>query len=112
MEAQEHKKRDFRRFTRGFLSGGVLRRPEAPRYLKYALIVAVFMLLYIAHGYYTQNLNRQYTRLNHRVKELRTRSLSFTERRMTATRQSEIIRALREHGVELEESLTPPTVVE
>jgi hypothetical protein len=98
--------------TRSFLSGSLLRRPEVQRSLKYALVVAGLMLLYIANGYYTQNLNRRYTRLNNQVKELRTRSLSLNERRMTATRQSEIIRALRERGIELDESIVPPIVVE
>ena len=114
MSTQDHtpKSGNFRRISRSFLSGGVLRRPGTLRYLKYALIVAVLMLAYIAHGYFTQNLHRKYTRLNHEVKELRTRSLSFTERRMTATRQSEILKALRERGAELDESLIPPTVVE
>ena len=104
--------RNFRRFARGFMSGNLLRMPEVQRQLKYALIVALFMLLYIANGYYTQKLNRRYSRLNNEVKELRTKSLSLSEMRMTATRQSEIMRALREYGVELEESVVPPKVVE
>jgi len=103
---------NFRRFARGFMSGNLLRLPGVQRRLKYALVIALFMLLYIANGYYTQQLNRRYTRLNNEVKELRTRSLSLNEMRMTATRQSEIIKALREHGIELEESVVPPAMVE
>lgn len=111
---QEHKKttENRRRFARGVVSGNLLRFPEVQRQLKYALIVAVFMLAYIALGYYTQQLNRRYSRLADEVKELNTKSLSLSEMRMTATRQSEIIRALREHGIALEESVVPPQVVE
>ncbi len=101
-----------RRYVRGLLSGSFLRMPQVQRQLKYALIVAVFMLAYIALGYHTRQLNRRYDRLNDEVKELRTKSLSLNELRMTATRQSEIIRALREHGIELEESVVPPKIVE
>ena len=101
-----------RRYVRGLLSGSFLRMPQVQRKLKYALVVAVFMLAYIAFGYHTQLLNRRYSRLNNEVQELRTKSLSLNEMRMTATRQSEIIRALREHGIELEESVVPPQIVE
>ena len=104
--------RNLRRFARGFMSGNLLRMPAVQRQLKYALVIAFFMLLYIANGYYTQKLNRRYTRLNNEVKELRTRSLSLNEMRMTASRQSEIMKALREYGIELEESVVPPTLVE
>ena len=106
------KNRNLRRFTRGFMSGNLLRMPAVQRQLKYALVIALLMLLYIANGYYTQTLNRRYARLNSEVKELRTQSLSLSEMRMTATRQSEILKALQQYGVELQESVTPPRVVE
>ncbi len=94
------------------MSGSLLRMPSVQRQLKYALILAVFMLAYIALGYQSQLLSRRYSRLNDEVKELRAKSLFLSKQRMTATRQSEIIRALGEHGVELEESVTPPKIVE
>ena len=104
--------RNFRQFARGFLSGNLLRLPAVQRHLKYAPIVAFLMILYIANGYYTQKLNRRYTKLNNEVKELRAKSLSLNEMRMTASRQSEIMKALQKHGIELEESVVPPTLVE
>mgnify|MGYP006068725209 FL=1 len=94
------------------MSGGILRQPEVRRNLPYGLFVAFLMFLYIANGYHTQKLHRRYARLNAEVKELRTRSVSMTERRMTATRQSEIIRTLKERNIPLQESLVPPKVVE
>lgn len=102
----------FRRFMRGFMSGNLLRLPEVQHKLPYAFFIAFLMLLYIANGYYTQKLNRRYSRLNSEVKELRTKSLSLTEMRMTATRQSEVIRALQEREINLTESVVPPKVVE
>jgi len=102
----------LRRNVRGLMSGGLLRRPDVLRKLPYVFFILLLMLLYIANGYYTQQLNRRYTRLNDEVKELRTQSLSINERRMTATRQSEIIRRLDAAGIELHESVVPPRVVE
>ena len=102
----------FRRNVRTFLSGGLLRRPDVLKKLPYVFFVLLLMLLYIANGYYTQKLNRRYTQLNNEVKELRTKSLSINEMRMTATRQSEIIQRLKEAGIDLQESVVPPQVVE
>lgn len=102
----------LRRNVRGLMSGGLLRRPDVLRKLPYVFFVLLLMLLYIANGYYTQQLNRRYTRLGDEVKELRTHSLSINEMRMTATRQSEIIRRLEAAGIELRESVVPPRVVE
>lgn len=102
----------MRRAAQRFAMGGLLRRPEVQRQLTSVFIVVLFMLAYIAYGYHTQQLNRRYTRLNSEVRELRTRSLYLNERRMTATRQSEILKALKEHGIELQESVVPPQVVE
>ncbi len=102
----------FRRNLRVFLSGSLLRRPDVLRKLPYVFFILLLMLLYIATGYYTQQLNRRYAQLNNEVKELRTKSLSINEMRMTATRQSEIIKRLQEAGIDLRESVTPPQVVE
>jgi hypothetical protein len=102
----------FRRNVRGFMSGGLLRRPDVLRKLPYVFFILLLMLLYIAGGYYTQHLNRRYIRLTDQVKELRTKSLSINEMRMTATRQSEIIERLRQSGIEMQESVVPPQVVE
>jgi hypothetical protein len=102
----------FRRNVRGFLSGGLLRRPDVLRRLPYVFITLLLMLFLIASGYRTQRINRRYIQLSNEVKELRTKSLSINEMRMTATRQSEIIKRLQEAGIELQESVVPPQVVE
>ncbi|MDR2937013.1 MAG: hypothetical protein LBU80_06725 [Rikenellaceae bacterium] len=97
---------------RNIISGDILRRPGVRRQLPYAFFVAFLMMLYIANGYRNQHLQRRFSRLQAEVKELRTQSLSVNERRMTATRQSEVMRLLRERGIMLEESIVPPKVVE
>ena len=102
----------LRRTMRGVMSGSVLRQPGFVRQLPYVFFILLLMLLYIGNGYYTQKLNRRYTQLNNQVKELRTKSLSINEMRMTATRQSEIMKRLQEAGIDLKESVTPPKVVE
>ena len=94
------------------MSGSILRHPQVRHKLPYALFIALLMFLYIMNGYHIQKLHRKHTRLNEEVKELRVRSLSFTERRMKATRQSEILNELERRGINFKESVTPPMIIE
>lgn len=101
-----------KKIFKGFISGNILRAPEVRRSFPYALFVALLMFLYIVNGYHTQKLNRRNNRLTEQVKELRAKSLAYSELRMTATRRSRIIEELHRRGIILNESLTPPKVVE
>ena len=77
----------------------------------YVLFIAVLMFLYIANGYHIQKLHRRHDRISEQIKELRSRSLTLTSIRMTATRQSEI-KELEARGIPLQESLTPPKIID
>ena len=80
------------------LSGNILTRAEVRRMYPYVLFIAVLMFLYIANGYHIQKLH--------------SRSLTLSSIRMTATRQSEIIKELEARGIPLQESLTPPKIID
>ena len=94
------------------LSGNILTRAEVRRRYPYIFFMALLMLLYIANGYHIQKLHRRHDKLTAQLKELRSRSLTLSSIRMTATRQSEIVRELQERGIPLHESLVPPQVID
>lgn len=102
----------FERNLAQVLSGSILTRVEVRRMYPYVLFIVVLMFLYIANGYHIQKLHRRHDRLTEQVKELRSRSLTLSSIRMTQTRQSEIIKQLEERGIPLEESLTPPKIID
>ena len=94
------------------LSGNILTRAEVRRMYPYVLFIAVLMFLYIANGYHIQKLHRRHDRISEQIKELRSRSLTLSSIRMTATRQSEIMKELEARGIPLQESLTPPKIID
>ena len=102
----------FERNLAQVLSGSILTGVEVRRMYPYVLFIVVLMFLYIANGYHIQKLHRRHDRLTEQVKELRSRSLTLSSIRMTQTRQSEIIKQLEERGIPLEESLTPPKIID
>ncbi len=112
MAEKEKNKTGRKRYFRGLLSGNLFRIPEVRRNLPYAFFIALLMFLYITIGYYTQKIHRKYDRLSKEVNELRIRSLSLNEKRMTSSRQSAVIQTLKVNGVDLQESVSPPKVVE
>ncbi|MCC8088594.1 MAG: hypothetical protein LIO79_04935 [Rikenellaceae bacterium] len=99
-------------YAKGVISGNILKREEVRRRIPYITFIAFLMFLYIANSYQTQRLQRKYIRMNREVQELRAKSLSFTEKRMTSTRQSQIIKELNERNIDLEESVIPPFKLE
>ncbi|MCD7962345.1 MAG: hypothetical protein LUF90_02065 [Rikenellaceae bacterium] len=99
-------------YFKGVISGNILKKEEVGKKLPYIIFISFLMFLYIANSFLTQSLHRQYINLNKEVQELRAKSLSFTERRMTATRQSEIIKELKKRNIDLEESVAPPLKLE
>lgn len=108
------KRRPFRleEYAGQVLSGNILTRAEVRRQYPYIFFMALLMLLYIANGYHIQKLHRRHDKLTEQIKELRSRSLTLSSIRMTATRQSSIIQELNARNIPLHESLTPPKVIE
>ena len=85
---------------------------EVQKHYPYILFMVLLAFLYIANGFHMQKLHREHNRLSAQVKELRARSLTLSSQRMIATRQSEIIRAVEERGIPLEELLAPPKIID
>ncbi len=112
--ASKPRRRPFRleEYAAQVLSGNILTRAEVRRQYPYIFFMALLMLLYIANGYHIQKLHRRHDKLTAQIKELRSRSLTLSSIRMTATRQSEIIKELQARGIPLHESLVPPQVID
>lgn len=102
----------FERYVKQILSGSILTNAEVQKHYPYILFMVLLAFLYIANGFHMQKLHRQHNRLSAQVKELRARSLTLSSQRMIATRQSEIIRAVEERGIPLEELLAPPKIID
>lgn len=94
------------------LSGSILTRAEVRRQYPYIFFMALLMFLYIANGYHIQKLHRRQERITGQIKELRSKSMTLSSMRMSATRQSAIIEELERREIPLRESLTPAKVIE
>lgn len=99
-------------YLASLLSGNILSRSEVRRMYPYMLFIAFLMLLYISNVFKMQQMYRREAALKREIKELRAKSVTISSMKMNATRQSQIIKELRERGIDLQESLTPHKLIE
>lgn len=107
------KKRKRRRIRIGqFFTGGILSQGQFTKRLPVIIYIVFLMLLYITNGFHLQRKHSQVDRMNEEIKQLKTVAVTTSVVRMTATRQHEIERLLKEMNIPLVIEETPPRVIE
>jgi len=94
--------------AKDLLGGGVLSRDVVIRQIPFILFLFFMLLFYIANQYRGQHIMQEIMTLEARVRRLRNEfiSTSFTLQKMS--KQSTVIRQIRERHLNLEEALVPP----
>lgn len=72
------------------------------------VLIVVIAVFYIANGYSMEKLYREKNSLETELKELRFESITKSADLMFIRKQSEVIKRIREKGIDLEESKEPP----
>lgn len=90
------------------LSGSMVTEKIILQNIWYILLVTLLTAMYIANRFHAEKITRQTSRLQREVRDLKSESLSTSADLMLMSRQSEVYRMVREHGLKLEELKTPP----
>jgi len=90
------------------LSGNMITEKIILKYLGYISLITFLAAIYIGNRFHAEKITRESTRLQREVKDLRADALSTSADLMNISRQSEVIRLVREKGLDLEELKTPP----
>ncbi len=94
-----------------WLNGDKLRsRKIREQYPLMGLIVAL-LFLYILTGYQSSKQQHRLTDTKKEMLDAKFRYMTISAQLTNATRQSQIIEALREHGSTLQENTKPPTKI-
>jgi len=100
--------RETKKLTaKDLLGGGVLSREVVIRQVPYLLFLFVLLLLYIGNQYQGAKVMKKVLKVEARLKELRTESISTTFERMEMSKQSEVIKRVQEKGLPLKEAVLP-----
>jgi hypothetical protein len=93
---------------KGFIDGTVLTREFVIRQLPYIIFLAILAIIYIGNRYHAEKLVRRSGELQAELKELRAEAVTVSAELMHLSRQSEVLKLLRNNNMDLVESLDPP----
>lgn len=74
----------------------------------FIIFIIVLGVVYISNGYSTEKLHRQRVELEREVSDLRFESITTAAELMFMSKQSEVLRRVRNEGLDIEESKEPP----
>jgi hypothetical protein len=107
-ESQERKELKRVGTLKGLLAGSLLTRERVVRQLPYILFLTLLAFIYIGNRYHAEKIVRENSKLQDEVRELRAKAISTSAELMHLSKQSEVVRLIRQKGLGLEESVTPP----
>lgn len=87
---------------------GSLLAEKLRRNIWFVLFATLLGILYITNGYSTEKLHRERIALEKEVKDLRFESITKAADLMFIRKQSEVIKRIKNEGLNLEESKEPP----
>ena len=93
---------------RAFLDGTLLANKVVLEHLPLILLLTFLALIYIGNRYHAEKIVRETNRLKKEIQELRAESISTSAELMYKSTKSQVLKAIRERGLELEESRVPP----
>jgi hypothetical protein len=103
------KKRKSRKRTfRAFVDGTFLANKVVLEQLPFILFLTVLTLIYIGNRYHAEKIVRETNRLKREINALRAEAISTSAELMYKSTKSQVLRAIREKNLGLEESRVPP----
>lgn len=95
-------------FLKSIISGSLLGERIILGNLGFIALLTVLGALYIASRFHAEKITRETDMLHEQVRELRAEAMATSAELMYLSKQSEVIRLVRERGVGLSEIKEPP----
>lgn len=103
-ESKEYKKASLKEL----IDGSILTKKVMAKQLPYIFFVSFLAALYIGNRYHAEKVVRNMDALQKEVKDLRAQAITSASELMFISKQSEVIRMVRDKQINLEESVEPP----
>lgn len=107
-EANTDKKQKGSSVLKELLSGTMISEKIILGNLGYIGLITILAAFYIMNRFHAEKITRESARLQREVRDLRSESLSLSADLMNSSRQSYVLRLVKERGLNLEELKTPP----
>ncbi|MEA3318120.1 MAG: FtsL-like putative cell division protein [Bacteroidota bacterium] len=106
-EQQERKELKFGA-VKDLLDGRVLTKDIVVRQIPFIIFLTILAFFYIGNRYHAEKVVRESIVLQKELKDLRAQAITIASELMFISKQSEVSKLVKKHGLELEETLEPP----
>lgn len=96
---------------RDFLDGTVITRKNVVNQLPFLVFLCLIGIIYIGNRYHAEKVIRDISRMQEDVKNLRAEEITTASELMKISRQSEVIKIIKERDLGLVESTHPPAKI-
>lgn len=93
---------------KGLVSGTYIAEKLILNNMRYVVLVAVLGIIFISNRFQAERVEREITKLEQEVRDLRAEALSASAQLGSVSRQSEVIDLVKERGLGLQELREPP----
>jgi hypothetical protein len=107
VESKELKGTSFR----DFLDGTVLTRKAVVKQLPFIIFLSIIGIINIGNRYHAEKVVRDINSLQEEVKNLRAEEITTASELMRISRQSEVVKLVKEKNMGLVESTEPPSKI-
>ncbi len=97
---------------RDVINGNILTKKFFQKQYGLLILIAVLAFAYVDNRYYCETQLVRVIELKKQIQDVKYESLTISAQLMRITRQSNILNMVNERGLNLEESNTPPVVIE
>lgn len=106
-EKQERKEHKFGS-VKDFLDGSLIANDFVVRQLPFIVFLVFLAFIYIGNRYHAEKVVRKNAELQKEINELRAEAITISSELMFISKQSEVVKRVKQRGLDLEESVEPP----
>lgn len=103
---------DIRSSTlRDILNGNILTKKFIQKQYLLLIMIAVLLFFYVDNRFYCETQLAREIELKKKIQDVKYESLTYSAELMELSRQSNVLRMVKERGLDLKETITPPIVI-
>ncbi len=97
---------------RDIINGNILTKNFLKKQYPLLILIAMLAFLYVDNRYYCETQLSKVIKLKREIQDIKYESLTISAELMEISRQSNVRKMIKERGLTLSESNTPPVVIE
>ena len=97
---------------RDVINGNILSKKFIQKQYGLLIMIAILAFMYVDNRFYCETQLGKTIELKDKIKDVKYESLTISAQLMRISRQSNILQMIEERGIDLDESNTPPVVIE